>query len=401
VERPPVPADHGPALDAALDAGALLELARELVRVPSENPPGDERAVAAAVRPQLDALGCQVAEIEPAPGRVSLAATLDSGRPGRTLAVNGHLDVVPAGPLDAWEHPPYEAVVADEVLHGRGACDMKGAIAAALHAARALVASGTPWSGRLAFQLAADEETLGPLGTRALLRAGLAGADAAVVAEPTRMRVAIAERGAAWYRLRTIGRAAHGSRPADGVSAIAAMAKLVPALLDQTWEREHPLLGGPTVNVGTIRGGDKINMVPAWCEVEVDRRTLPGETSEQVTAELQAIVDRLAAADPRFRAEVHQTAFEVACEVHPEGPIVRAAGAALDALGLDSDPIGMAGATDARILQHEAGVPAIVLGPGDLSLAHSTAERVPVADLVTAARVYARLYAAFLAPEQG
>jgi acetylornithine deacetylase/succinyl-diaminopimelate desuccinylase-like protein len=108
-------------MDAALGATALLECARELVRVPSESPSGDERAAVAAIRPQLDALGCQVAEIEPAPGRVSLVATLDSGRPGPTLAVNGHLDVVSAGPLDAWEHPPHEATVADGILHGRGA----------------------------------------------------------------------------------------------------------------------------------------------------------------------------------------------------------------------------------------------------------------------------------------
>lgn len=401
MDRPTAQPDPGPALDAALDAAVLLECARELVRVPSENPPGDERAAAAAVRPYLDALGCQVVEVEPAPGRVSLVGTLDSGRPGLTLAVNGHFDVVPAGPLDAWEHPPYEAVVADGVLHGRGACDMKGAIAAALQAASALVASGAPWHGRLSFQLVADEETLGPHGTRALLRAGLAGADAAVVAEPTGMRAAIAERGAAWYLMRTLGRAAHGSRPADGVSAIAAMAKLVPAVLDQVWERTHPLLAGPSVNVGVIRGGDKINMVPAWCEIEVDRRTLPGETAEQVTAELRTIIERLRATDPDFHAEVHQTAFEVPCEVEPDAPVVSAATGALDALGLDTYLIGMSGATDARILVHEAGTPAIVLGPGDLSLAHSTAERVPVAELVTAARAYARLYAAFLAPTPG
>ena len=255
--------DLGPELDASLDSDATLDCARELVRVPSENPPGDERAAAAAVTPYLEALGCEVIEIEPAPGRVSLVATLDSGRSGPTLAVNGHLDVVPAGPLDAWEHPPYAAVVAEGTLHGRGACDMKGAIAAAIQAARALQRSGVPWSGRLAFQLAADEETLGPHGTRALVAAGLAGADAAVVAEPTGMRVATAERGAAWFVLRTLGKAAHGSRPADGISAIRAMATLVQSVLDQTWDRSHPLLGGPSVNVGVIRGGDKINMVPA------------------------------------------------------------------------------------------------------------------------------------------
>ena len=138
-------------------------------------------------------------------------------------------------------------------------------------------------------------------------------------------------------------------------------------------------------------------MVPAWCEVEVDRRTLPGETAEQVTAELQAIVDRLADGDPEFRGEVRPTAFEVASAVGLDAPVVRAATAALRDLGLSTEPIGMAGATDARILD-EAGIPAIVFGPGDLALAHSTAERIPVAELTTAARAFARLFAAYLAP---
>jgi acetylornithine deacetylase/succinyl-diaminopimelate desuccinylase-like protein len=116
-----------------------------------------------------------------------------------------------------------------------------------------------------------------------------------------------------------------------------------------------------------------------------------------VAAELQAIVDRLAAGDPEFRGEVQPTAFELASAVDPDAPIVRAATAALRDLGLDTEPIGMAGATDARILD-EAGVPAIVFGPGDLALAHSTAERIPVAELTTAARAFARLFAAYLAP---
>jgi len=388
-------------LDQALDADELLVCARSLVRAASENPPGDERAVAEAVRPWLDDLGCRVQAVEPAPGRVSLVGVCDSLRPGPTLAVNGHLDVVPAGPADQWEHSPYQAVVADGVLHGRGSLDMKGPIAAALCAARMLLDSGLPWTGRLVFQLVADEEVVGTHGTRALLAAGLLAADGALVAEPTGMRLATAERGASWYVLRTLGRAAHGSRPAEGVSAIAAMARLVPAVLGQTWERTHPLLGGPTVSIGTIRGGDKVNMVPAWCEVEVDRRTIPGETAEQVAAEFQALFDRQAAEDPTFRAELAAQGFSPASEVDPAAPVVQAAVAALAGVGLSPEPVGFSAATDARILNLQAGVPAVVLGPGDLALAHSTAERIPVADLLAAARVYARLYATFLCPEVG
>jgi succinyl-diaminopimelate desuccinylase len=386
-------------LDESLDADELVVCARTLVRAASENPPGDERAVAVAVRPWLDDLGCRVHAVEPAPGRVSLVGVCDSLRPGRTLAVNGHLDVVPAGPPDQWEHPPYDAVVAGGVLHGRGSLDMKGPIAAALCAARVLVDSDLPWTGRLVFQLVADEEVIGANGSRALLAAGLLEADGALVAEPTGMRLATAERGASWYVLRTLGRAAHGSRPGEGVSAIAAMARLVPAILGQSWDRSHPLLGGPTVNVGTIRGGDKVNMVPAWCEVEVDRRTVPGETAEQVAAEFQAIFDRQAAEDPSFRAELGGQGFGPASEVDPDAAVVEAAAGALADVGLPDQPVGFSGATDARILNLEAGVPAVVLGPGDLALAHSTAERVAVADLVTAARVYARLYARFLCPD--
>ena len=146
-----------------VDHDAVLECARRLVREPSENPPGNEAGVAGVAERLCKDAGLIVERIEPAPGRVNLIATLDSGSSGRTLAFNGHLDVVPIVDESLWEHPPFEAHVAQGLLHGRGSADMKGAIAAAIAAAHAL--RDVDFNGKLVLQLVADEEVFGPLGT--------------------------------------------------------------------------------------------------------------------------------------------------------------------------------------------------------------------------------------------
>jgi acetylornithine deacetylase/succinyl-diaminopimelate desuccinylase len=327
--------------------------------------------------------------LEPVPGRVNVVATLDSGRPGPTLVFNGHIDVVPIVDEGLWEHPPFEAVVENGVLHGRGSADMKGAIAAAIAAAHEV--RGSPFTGRFVIQCVADEEVFGPLGTIALRDAGLLRGDAAIVGEPTQLGVGIAQRGLFWTRIATRGVAAHGSIPHKGVSAIEAMARVVTALRTKTFDRKHPLLGSPTINVGTIRGGGKINIVPAQCEIEVDERVLPGDEPAALLAELEAELDALEV-DAQIEIINRAGGYEIA----EDTPIVRLALEAHEAVrGTQTRVAGMMGATDAAILNAE-GVPAIVFGPGSLALAHTTREHVEVAELADAARMYAWIAARFL-----
>ncbi|MCA1834429.1 MAG: M20 family metallopeptidase [Actinomycetota bacterium] len=374
----------------AVDADEVLVCARELVRAASENPPGNEAAPAAVAKRWCEGAGLQVETIEPEPGRANVIATLDSGAPGPTLVFNGHMDVVPIVDESLWEHPPFEAVVEQGILHGRGSCDMKGAIAAAICAAKAL--RGTDFAGKFVIQCVADEEVFGPLGTITLRDRGFLRGDAAIVGEPTQLSVGVAQRGLFWTRITTHGVAAHGSIPHKGVSAIESMARLVTQLRTKAFVRTHPLLGPPTINVGSIRGGGKINIVPAICAIEVDERVLPGDDYDDLVAEMEAEVQAL-----EIDATIEVTNYAAGYELPADLSIVRLALDAHEAVRRQPTSVtGMMGATDAAILNKE-GVPSIVFGPGSLALAHTTRENVEVAELADAARMYAWIASRFLA----
>ena len=374
-----------------IDADEVLSCARELVQAASENPPGNESASADVATRWCTDAGLSVERIEPAPGRVNVVATLDSGSPGPVLVFNGHMDVVPIVDESLWEHPPFDAVVDQGILHGRGSCDMKGAIGAAICAAKAL--RSTDFTGKFVIQCVADEEVFGPLGTITLRDQGLLMGDAAIVGEPTQLSVGIAQRGLFWTRITTHGVAAHGSIPHKGVSAIESMARLVTALRTKTFERTHSLLGSPTINVGSIRGGGKINIVPALCEIEVDERVLPGDDYDFLISELEAEIKAL-----DIDASIEVTNYAAGYELGADLPIVRLALDAHEAVRDQSTSVaGMMGATDAAILNKE-GVPSIVFGPGSLALAHTTREHVEVAELADAARMYAWIASRFLTP---
>lgn len=303
-----------------IDTDAVVTCARELVRAPSENPPGNEAPAAAVAERWCREAGFGVERIEDAPGRTNVIATLDSRKPGPTLLFNGHLDVVPIVDQSLWEFPPFEAVVNGGVLHGRGSADMKGAIAAAVVAGHALRETG--FAGRYVLHLVADEEVFGPHGTIALRDRDRIVADAAIVGEPTSLRVGVAQRGLLWTRVTTHGEAAHGSIPDRGVSAIEAMARAVLALRSMSFDRKHPLLGTPSINIGTIRGGGKINIVPAQCEMEVDERVLPGDDRDFLTAELQAEIDQVVSP---AKATIEVTNYADGYEISQEQPIVHLA----------------------------------------------------------------------------
>lgn len=373
-----------------------VEICRDLVRAPSPNPPGDEREVADAAAGWLDRLGLPCERVEPEPGRVSLVSTWGRGT-GKTLLFNGHYDVVPVNDPDEWPHPPFEGVVHDGHLYGRGSVDMKAGIASCLAAVSALARAGVEPNGRLLLQLVADEEALGALGTKALLDAGhCEGVDEAVVGEPTDMHLVTAERGAAWFKIVTEGVSAHGSTPQLGVNAIEHMARVVPAVASMRFRKLHELLGAPTVNVGVVRGGSKVNMVPDHCEIEIDRRTIPGETRDEVIGEFEAVLDELRSEHPDLQAKIADVSWAEPCE-SPEGTTMRDLLAeSREAFEVEGSEIGYMGATDARFLIAEAGIPTVIFGPGDVRQAHTTGEHVAVGQLVDAARIYALAFARFL-----
>lgn len=367
-----------------------VALTRALVAIDSRNPDLDvtgpgEREVARVLGEVLTGWGFRVEMSEAAPGRPNVIARI--GKPGgRSLMLNGHLDVVG---IEGMRHAPFDAEPKDGRLYGRGSTDMKGGIAAMCVAA----ARAGPESDCEIIIAAVCDEEYASLGTRDLIARGVR-ADAAIITEPTRLAIMPAHRGFAWIEITVRGRAAHGSRWEIGVDAIR-HAGLVLAELDALEEsvlprRTHPLLGRGSVHASLIEGGTGMSTYPDRCVLKVERRLLPIESGEDALTEIEAACARVAARRPSFRADCRLLLSQPASDVPPDAPIVRALAGALSESGEPVRIEGMSAWTDAALL-NAAGIPTICFGPGDITLAHAAEEFVEIAEIERATDVLERL----------
>lgn len=381
-----------------VDSGDVIALLGDLVAIPSVNPlhrddttpPYGEAALGAYVARYARDLGL-TAEFQAAlPGRDNVLVRLP-GTSGRLpLLLECHLDTVPG-----WdgEPNPFEPRVVDGRLYGRGACDVKGTLAAMLLALRQVVRGGfTPARG-VVLAATVDEEH------RARGVHTLAGSgerfDSAVVGEPTELAIVVAHKGCIRWRLTTQGRSVHSSKADLGQNAVEDMidilAELRRDLLPRLAERRHPRLGPPTLTIGTFHGGTAVNVVPDLGVVEIDRRMVPGETAEEVDAELRAAVARVASRYPRARIEVSAPfVAESPVETSPEAAIVRDLAAAIRRQGIPAELLAVPYGTDASALQG-IGVPSVVFGPGTIDVAHTREESVEIAQVVQAAEILTSL----------
>ncbi|MGH2788104.1 MAG: M20 family metallopeptidase [Actinomycetota bacterium] len=375
----------------------LRDRLAELVGVASENPPGNELKAALLVSRYCEELGLATAAHECEPDRPSIVARWEGGD-GPTVGYCSHIDVVPAGDHSLWEGDPFAAEVVDGRMHGRGTADAKGPVAAALEAVTILMEAGFAPTGTLELELVSDEETMGFKGAGYLVDRGIISPDVAIVGEPTSLRVVHAQRGATWWRIATHGVAGHGSAPERGVNAVRHMAELVLRLEETVPDLSHRVLGGPSINVGTIQGGAKVNIVPASCVIEVDRRTIPDETADDVRDQIERAIGLARKRFPDIRADVELSFFSRPFEVATDAPLVTTvAGAVGEVTGRDAELIGFRGASDARFL-FEAGADVVVCGPGDITLAHTARESIDLDELQRAAVVYALAFARLLSP---
>ena len=381
----------------AVDPEEVLRFARALIAAPSENPGGTEDDVAAVAADILADLDASPEIVRSDAGRPSVVGSIGSGERPR-LAWNGHLDVVPAGSADTWTHSPWAGTVDGGRLIGRGAADMKGPIAAALAAATAVRRTGLELAGTLDVHLAADEELAGTHGTRVLRDKGLLDQDACIVGEPSDLRIGLAERGGAWITAVARGKAAHGSQPHLGVNAITSMSRFLLRLPEVLPDLEHPLAGRPTVNASLISGGSAPNVVPDRCEVDIDRRLIPGESSPgDVLEPFERLLAAIRIEHPEVDVEVTIREWTDAAEAEADSEIARTAREAIrSVLGRPSEDVGFTGITDARFYINDAKIPTVILGPGSLSVAHTANEWVDVAELVDAARLYTCMFVRFL-----
>jgi acetylornithine deacetylase/succinyl-diaminopimelate desuccinylase-like protein len=273
---------------------------------------------------------------------------------------------------------------------------MKGSIAGALGAVAAIRRAGVEPSGTLDLHLAADEELTGLQGTKVLLERGFLDQDAAIVGEPTDLRLGLAERGGAWVTATAKGRSAHGSKPHLGVSAITSMARFLLRIEEVLPDLEHPLVGRPTVNAALIQGGSAPNVVADRCVVDVDRRLIPSESSrEDVLAPFGRLASAIAAEHPEVDLSFALREWTDAAESDPSA-IARKCRAAARDEGREPADLGFTGITDARFYINDVTVPTVILGPGSLDVAHTADEWVGVDELVAAARVYTRVFLGFL-----
>jgi acetylornithine deacetylase len=360
-----------------------IALLADLVAIPSVNPslvPGatGEGAIAEYTAAWMRRHGLDVEIQEVLPGRPNVVGVLESRTPGSTLLLCGHLDTVGTAGMEA----PFVPDIADGRLYGRGAQDMKGGIAAILHAAAKIAERGGPPAGRLIVGLVIDEEYASE-GADAL--AARCRADAAVITEPTALSIGIAHKGFSAAEIVVHGRAAHGSRPAEGIDAILKMGSVLVQLasLDRHLQHgaAHPLLGTGSLHASVIEGGTELSTYPARCRLHVERRMLPGEALTIAADELQAITDELSRVDQQFRSDVRlllaRPAYELPAAHWLPAMLVEEAGGA--------EREGLSYWTDAAILAGAA-IPTALFGPAGDGL-HSTAEWVSVESVVTCARV--------------
>ncbi len=369
--------------------GDARALARALVKIDSRNPalapgaPGEE-ACALFLRDVLHDWGF-VTEVQDAfPGRPNLIARIGSPRGGRSLMLNGHLDVVG---IEGMAHAPFAGEERDGRLYGRGAADMKGGIAAMC--AGAWRASAHNIRGEIIIAAVADEE-FESLGTRAILNRGIR-ADGALVAEPTGLAVMPAHRGFTWIEVVIGGRAAHGSRWEIGVDAIRHAGLLLAELdrfdCDELPKQAHALLGRGSLHASFIEGGIGMSTYPDRCVVKLERRTIPGQSAADAVAEVERACAAVRAKRASFHAQVRPMFSQGPSDVPVDAPIVRELMHAMEGLGEARGVEGMSAWTDAALL-NDAGIPAVCFGPGDISLAHAAEEYIPLDEIDRAADVF-------------
>jgi acetylornithine deacetylase/succinyl-diaminopimelate desuccinylase family protein len=394
----------------------VVRIARDLLAIQSHRfAPGHETPAARHIYDLLQAEGIECSLREVRDGRMNVIAALRGTGSGPRVMFNGHTDTVPPGEMAR----PFDPHIVGDRLYARGACDMKGGIASQLYAMIMIKRAGIRLAGDLIFTGVIAEEDSTSLGSLDIVAHG-PRADMVVVAEPSDLQVIVAHKGFDYYRIEVRGCSAHSSAPQNGVSAAYAAARIVTDIEERlirfAEKRVHPLLQSASLNVGALIGyaeneagtalrqGHQANIkppggtVPDVCNIYLDRRRIPGETLDLVKSEIDGWLTELAPRIPGAKAELH---FTPACpelpshpplDTDPDHPFVQSALSLNRAIaGIDGGATGVPFWSDAALFNEGWGVPAIVYGPGSISVAHSNNEFVPVNELLKAARVNAAL----------
>lgn len=374
----------------------LITLTQELIRIPSDwDQPKRERHVLDYICTFLERHEITYRTQHVEDDRYNILATYGGEGSGRSLLLNGHVDTVPAYEM---EFSPFEGFLEQGYIHGRGAVDMKGAVAAMLMTLVVCKRANIPLAGDLLFTAVVGEEGRSE-GTEALVREGYR-ADAAIVGEPSSFDYAIGHRGLEWLELVVHGKIAHSGVAEQGINAIAGMAKLIHALEcvlgPKLQSRFNPYTGPSILNYGRIEGGTQPSTVADTCKLQIDRRYVPGETVEQVADEIQSIIELLRSEDPQFHAELTfmknnamKHLAHVPMMTDPDHEIIALLIDSVETVtGRKPSMSTRRGWTDGGLLSHYLNIPTVICGPGDISYSHSKNERIAVKQLVQAVEIY-------------
>ena len=377
-----------------VDRDGIVAMAKSLITIPS--PSGEELAVMEFVGQWCRDQGLDYQIVAKDPTRPNLVIGLGDPAAGPTIAMNGHLDTVPVSDPGAWRTGPYEPVLSEDgrKLFGRGASDMKSSTGVMIYLMGLL--KEAPLQGRLEAHIVVDEELSGRFGTIYLLEQIVAGRvarpDYCLIGEKSDLKVRNAERGIVGFEVAIHGRASHtAAARATGINAIAKAAKAILAI-EQDLDAFHPAVGKPVISVNTIQAGVAHNVVPGECTFIIDRRLIPGETTQSALRDLEAVLAAVAIDDPDVRYDIVTNPSGDAIPANitdASSPIVRTVQeSAREVTGVPPEYfVAWAGATDGRFYR-QAGIDTVGYGPGGQN-AHGANEAVFVDDLVTQARVYA------------
>ena len=368
----------------------MTHLLCRLIEKDTTNPPGNEERAARVMHEFLDENGITFADYEKEPGRTNVVATIGGGRPA--LLVAAHLDVVPAG--EGWDTEPFKPTIRDGRVYGRGTVDNKGQLAAMLVCAKFIKEHKSEMNGSLVLVGAADEERGSAMGLDYLVKENLVDADAAIIPDIANnmRRISVGEKGLVRVKVESRGIQAHASTPDLGFNAIWPLVEFLHRFRKAAFEgAEHALFSPPTKNVGIIKGGAAVNIVPAHAEVEIDFRYLPGTTADEIIAKVNALVEETAAACPGSKLECTRFENLPPFVVSTDEPLVKLIRKnAKDVLGIDVELMGMAGTTVCKQLI-EKGIVSVGYSCGDNGIAHIANEYIAIDEMVDFAKVMAAI----------
>ncbi|MED4783088.1 M20 family metallopeptidase [Brevibacillus choshinensis] len=392
-----------------VDEQEVVRLTQELVRIDSvyrpEQPGANEERVALFVADYLRKMGMQVYYEEVVPGRPNVIAFYDSGRPGKTLLFEAHTDVVTEGDRDAWSYDPFGATISGGRIYGRGSCDTKGNLAAAICAIKAIQRSKQEFTGKILLCIPCDEEGM-MIGIKDFIRRGWAkNVDAAIICEPEENQLCITQKGAMRAILRTYGKMAHGAMPLTGINPNTRMARAIVALEELERKEmarlgQHPMLGWPsitpTILQAPVKGDPQINVVPDQCMTTLDIRTVPGQEHDVLHREMSAILEALGREDDKFKATLEVIEERPWTLTGMEEEVVQAVANSYREI-TKKEPVynGVPGATDGTFL-HKAGIPILTTGAGDRHIPHHADEYVDIDQLVESTQLFALSALTFL-----